>query len=127
MKERINKDFMSAFKSGDRDRKNFLGLIKGEIQAEEKRGNGNVDVDAILKKMEKSLKATNDEEAQKQLVILQEYLPQMMDEKTIHNIISGYKANDLNNLGQMMGVFNKEFKGKADNNLVSAVIKEILL
>ena len=49
-----------------------------------------------------------------------------MGEEQIREIILGYKTNGLNNVGQMMGEFNKNFKGLADNKLVSQVIKEML-
>lgn len=127
MKDRINKDYLEAFKSGDTDKKNFLGLIKGEIQTEEKRGNGEVDVMAILKKMEKSLKTTNDAEAQKQLVILQEYLPVLMSEDEIEIVLLNIRRDEgINTLPQLMSSFNRDFKGKADNQLVMKVIKQIL-
>lgn len=126
MKDRINKDYLEAFKAKNTFKKNFLGLIKGEIETEEKRANLNVDVDAILKKMEKSLKATNDDEAQKQLVILQEYLPEMMDEITIRAVIYSYTKEGLKTIPELMGRFNKEHKGKADNKLVMEIIKENL-
>lgn len=32
LKDRINQDFLVAFKNKEMDKKNFLGLIKGEIQ-----------------------------------------------------------------------------------------------
>jgi uncharacterized protein YqeY len=32
--ERINADFMEAFKAKDMNKKNFLGVVKGEIQNE---------------------------------------------------------------------------------------------
>jgi uncharacterized protein YqeY len=35
IKERINADFLIAFKEKDFERKNFLGLLKSEIQNEE--------------------------------------------------------------------------------------------
>lgn len=124
MKDRINKDFMEAFKSGDKVRKNFLGLIKGEIQSEEKRGDGKVDVDAILKKMEKSLKATNDVEAQEQLIILQEYLPDMLSEIEISKNITSYIHEEgCDNLGKIMAAFNRDYKGRVDNKLVSQLAK----
>lgn len=126
MKDRINKDYLEAFKAKDTFKKNFLGLIKGEIQTEEKRGNLNVDVDAILKKMEKSLKATNDSEAQKQLAILQEYLPQMMDASEIISILSIYRKEGTVTLSLLMKKFNENYKGKADNQLVMTIIKEIV-
>ena len=37
LKEKINADFMSAFKNKETDKKNFLGVVKGEIQNEEGR------------------------------------------------------------------------------------------
>lgn len=127
LKERINKDYLSAFKAGDKERKTLLGVIKGEIQNEDLRTGGNADVESIIKKMEKSLKQTNSAQSLAELEMLKDYLPEMMDESTIHRIISAYKANGLSNMGQMMSTFNKEYKGKADNNLVVQIIKEILL
>ena len=70
LKEQINADFMAAFKAKDMDRKNFLGVVKGEIQNEAGRS-GKEDDDtvlAILKKMEKSLTQTNTEESLKEQI-----------------------------------------------------------
>ena len=123
MKERINKDFMEAFKSGDKVRKNFLGLIKGEIQSEEKRG-GNVNVDAILKKMEKSLKQTNTTESLAKLEILKEYLPDMLSEIEVSKNITSYIYEEgCDNLGKIMAAFNRDYKGRVDNKLVSQLAK----
>ena len=38
LKETISKDFMKAFKAKDMNKKNFLGVVKGEIQLQEGRG-----------------------------------------------------------------------------------------
>jgi uncharacterized protein YqeY len=50
----------------------------------------------------------------------------MMGEERIREILHNYKANGLNNVGQMMGEFNKTFKGMADNTVVSKIVKEVL-
>lgn len=128
LKEKINADFMSAFKNKETDKKNFLGVVKGEIQNEEGRSGEITDegVMNILRKMEKSLKQTNTPESLQELEYIKPYLPQLMGEEQIREIILGYKTNGLNNVGQMMGEFNKNFKGLADNKLVSQVIKEML-
>jgi uncharacterized protein YqeY len=128
LKEKINADFMSAFKNKETDKKNFLGVVKGEIQNEEGRSGEMTDegVMNILRKMEKSLKQTNTPESLQELEYIKPYLPQLMGEEQIREIILGYKTNGLNNVGQMMGEFNKNYKGLADNKLVSQVIKEIL-
>lgn len=128
LKEKINSDFMIAFKNKEMDKKNFLGLIKGEIQLQEGRGIESTDENIliVLKKLEKSLSQNGDENSKKELEYLSPYMPKMMSEDEIRNIIINLKEEGLNNLGQIMGEFNKNFKGKADNKLVSQVAKEVL-
>jgi uncharacterized protein YqeY len=131
LKEKINADFMIAFKAKDMDRKNFLGVVKGEIQNEEGRKIGRTVssddmVITILRKMEKSLTQTNTPESLGELEYIKPYLPQLMSEDQIRVILGGYKSDGLDNMGALMGAFNKEYKGLANNNLVSAIIKEIL-
>lgn len=125
LKEQINQDYLAAFKSGDTKSKTLLGVIKGEIQNEELRG-GSVDALAIVRKMEKSLKQTNTPESLEELKIIEKYLPQLMSEMAIKVIISDYKHRGMSSMGEMMGAFNKEYKGQADNKLVSSIINEIL-
>lgn len=128
LKERINADFMAAFKAKEMDKKNFLGVVKGEIQNEVGRSGKDDDetVMGILKKIEKSLKQTNTTESLTELEYIKPYLPIMMGEERIREILHNYKANGLNNVGQMMGEFNKTFKGMADNTVVSKIVKEVL-
>jgi uncharacterized protein YqeY len=129
LKEQIQADFMTAFKAKDMDKKNFLGLIKSEIQNEFGRSGKEDDetVLGILKKMEKSLKQTNTDESLGELEYIKPYLPTMMGEDRIREILHDYKTNGLNNVGQMMGEFNKTFKGMADNSVVSKIVKEVLV
>jgi uncharacterized protein YqeY len=128
LREQINAEFMTAFKNNEMEKKNFLGVLKGEIQNEEGRGVSVTDevVLSILKKMEKSLTQTNTDESLKELEYIKPYLPTLMDETLIRSIINSYKNTGMNNVGQMMGAFNKEYKGKADNSLVSKIVKEVI-
>jgi uncharacterized protein YqeY len=130
LKEQISKDFMTAFKEGEsgRERKNFLGVIKGEIQTAEGRGTEPTDenVLSILKKVEKSLKQTNTEESKKELTFIEGYLPQMMSEEDIRKVVMTSVSGGATNIGQIMGQFNKNYKGKADNKIVSQVAKELV-
>jgi uncharacterized protein YqeY len=130
LKEQISKDFMTAFKEGEsgRERKNFLGVIKGEIQTAEGRGTEPTDenVLSILKKVEKSLKQTNTEESKKELTFIEGYLPQMMSEEDIRKVVMTLVSGGATNIGQIMGQFNKNYKGKADNKIVSQVAKELV-
>jgi uncharacterized protein YqeY len=128
LKEQINADFMTAFKNKEMEKKNFLGVVKGEIQNEEGRTGTATDevVLGILKKMEKSLTQTNTSESLKELEYIKPYLPEMMSEEKIREIIMSYKLKGLSNTGSMMGEFNRNFKGLADNKIVSRVVQEIL-
>jgi len=128
LKERINADFMSAFKNKETEKKNFLGVVKGEIQNEEGRSGSATDevVVAILRKMEKSLTQTNTPDSLKELEYIKPYLPAQMGPDRIREIVSNYKLNGLLNVGQIMGEFNKNFKGQADNKIVSEIVKEVL-
>jgi uncharacterized protein len=128
LKEQISTDFMVAFKAKEMDKKNFLGVVKGEIQNEESRNGGVTDesVMSILKKMEKSLKQTNTEDSLRELEYIKPYLPTLMDETLIRSILESYKNTGVTDMGKMMGSFNKEYKGKADNALVSKIVKEVL-
>jgi uncharacterized protein YqeY len=126
IKERINADFIEAFKAKDMAKKTFLGILKGEIQNEEGRGAVSTDesVLTIIKKMEKSLKTTNTPESLVELEYIKPYLPVLMGEGKIREIVNGYKATGLTNAGQIMGQFSKEYKGLADMKLVSNIIAE---
>jgi uncharacterized protein YqeY len=76
--------------------------------------------------MEKSLIITNTQESLNELEFIKGYLPAQMSEERISEIIRSYKANGINNIGQIMGEFNKNFKGLADNKLVSKIANDIL-
>lgn len=125
LREQINQDFMTAFKAKDMDKKNFLGVIKGEIQNAELRGISPTDenVIGILKKMEKSLLQTGTADALKELEYIKPYLPAMMSESMCREKVATYIASGFTNMGQIMAEFNKHYKGLVDNKMLSEVVK----
>lgn len=126
--EKVNADFMLAFKSKETEKKNFLGLIKGEISNESSRGKELNDelVLSVIKKMEKSLLQTNTPESLKELEYIKCYLPKMMNEEDVIKIVKDLISKDFNNIGMVMGYFNKNHKGMVDNKMVSQVAKKFL-
>lgn len=132
LKEQLNADFIKAFKEGEtgRDKKNFLGLLKGEIQTEETRNGANPDSDEIcmtvFKRMAKALKETNSPEALVELGFLETYLPTMKTEAELTEIILGYKADGISNVGQLMGRINKDYKWVIDNSIVTKIAPQLL-
>ena len=129
LKEQINADFMAAFKAKEMEKKNFLGVVKGEIQNEAGRSGKEDDetVLRILTKMEKSLKQTNTAESLTELEYIKPYLPTRMGSDEIETIIRGYyNDNGLTTMALIMREFNITYKGKADNQEVSTIINKVL-
>ena len=121
LKHRINADFMEALKNKETAKKNFLGVIRGEIQNEEFRALGIGDdatVLNILRKIEKSLKQTNTAESLAELEYIKPYLPAEMSEADIVAKITELKANGASNIAEVMRAFATL---PADRKLVSEV------
>jgi len=127
LKEKINKDYLEAFKAKNTVAKNLLSVIKGEIQTIEKNtGVANLsdeDVTKILNKSVKSLKETlssvsgeKAESVQVELNIVESYLPKQLSIEEIQSKIDALVASGVKNMGQIM----KEFSTlPADKKIVS--------
>jgi hypothetical protein len=128
---RISDDFKKAYLERDMKKKNFLSVLKGEIKLLEGRGEELNDetVLKVIKKFEKSIKeniSRGSESSENELEWLKPYLPEMMDPEKIEEIISDLIEKGSDNIGKIMGAFNKEYKGKADNREVSSIAKKLL-
>jgi uncharacterized protein YqeY len=127
--EKIDSDFINAFKSKQIDKKNFLGVIRGEIQTQKGKGiePTNENVIKIIKKIEKSLIEVGTEEAKLELTYLEPYLPKMLSEEETKQILMDFVSTESNkNLGTIMKYFNENYKGVVDNKLVQQLSKQII-
>ncbi len=65
-----------------------------------------------------------------QLKIIETYLPQQMSEEDVkqklQEIMTNLGASSMKDMGKVMGEAQKEFAGKADNKVVSSLVKELL-
>lgn len=65
-----------------------------------------------------------------QAAVLKEYLPEQLSEEAvaaqIKTIIEEIGATSMRDMGKVMGTATKKFAGKADNKLVSRLVKELL-
>lgn len=65
-----------------------------------------------------------------QAKVMEEYLPKQMGEDEIRaelkNIIAQTGATSAADMGKVMGAASKAFAGKADNKVVSQLVKELL-
>lgn len=131
LKEKINADFMTAFKSKDMVAKSILSVVKGEIQNVEKNvGTDNlsdVEVTKILTKTVKSLKETialsNDEKSKLELSVVEVYLPKQMSKEEVTAKVTELVNSGITQIGAIM----KEFATlPADKKMVSESIKEVI-
>ena len=131
LKEQINADFMTAFKSKNMIAKSILSVVKGEIQTVEKNvGSDNlsdVEVTKILTKTVKSLKETismaNDEKSKVELSVIEVYLPKQMSKEEVTQKVTELVNSGITQIGAIM----KEFASlPADKKMVSESIKEVI-
>jgi uncharacterized protein YqeY len=83
-------------------------------------------IDIYTKQGREDLAKTEQEE----VAVIEMFLPQMMSEEEIRvalqDIIASVGATSAAEMGKVMGAANKAFAGKADNKIVSALVKEML-
>ena len=140
LKEKINNDFMEAYKAKNMEKKNFLGVLKGAIQTQEGKMIESTDENVlkVIKALEKGLIETiesknrigqDPSKVETELSYLQPYLPSLMSEDEIRYVVKELLNREAinKNLGFLMGMFNKEQRGKSfDNKAVSKIINEEL-
>jgi uncharacterized protein YqeY len=67
---------------------------------------------------------------QEEVAVIELFLPKMMSEDEIRvalkDIIANVGATSAAEMGKVMGAANKAFAGKADNKIVSVLVKEML-
>ena len=127
--ETISADFMAAYKQKNMEKKNFLGVIKGEVQTQIGKGIDPTDENVIkvIKKIEKSLLEINSDESKKELEYLTPYLPKMMGEDELMGLIKEFIGSDKSiNIGTVMKHFNQNYKGLVDNKMVQELYKQIV-
>lgn len=131
LKQKINEDYMVAFKAKDTVAKNLLSVIKGEIQTTEKNtGVENMSDEGVLKilqKTAKNLKETislsGDEKSKVELILVESYLPKQMSEEEVEERVREIVEGGGNNIGAIMKGFATL---PADKQMVSSVAKRVL-
>lgn len=146
LERKINEDIKAAMLAKEKDKLNALRAIKSAIllaktqkgAAEEIGEEGEI---KILKQLVKQrqdsaemYKQQNREdlyqEEKFQLEVISTYLPQMMSaeevEAALKQIIADNGFSGMKDMGKVMGQATKLFAGKADNKMVSDIVKQLL-
>ena len=129
IEKRIETDFLKAFKERNTEVKSLLSTVKGEMQTTKK----NLVVEnlsdeesiKILGKFAKNLKENirlvNDEKSQRELSVIEAYLPKQMSEAEVIAKLDEILASGVTNIGQSM----KEFAQlPVDKKMVSELAKK---
>jgi len=129
IEKQIETDFLKAFKERNTEVKSLLSTVKGEMQTTKK----NLVVEnlsdeesiKILGKFAKNLKENirlvNDEKSQRELSVIEAYLPKQMSETEVIAKLDEILASGVTNIGQIM----KEFAQlPVDKKMVSELAKK---
>ena len=141
MREKILKDIIEAMKNKDKDRLSTLRLLKGAMQLEEinkKRELNDEEVISLIAKQIKTRRESivefkkgnrNDlvEQTEKEIDILNEYMPEQLSEEEIEKVIldafDEVKPQSSSDMGKIMKYVTPKLTGKADMSLVSKIVK----
>jgi len=132
--QEINADFLSARKAKELEKANMLGVVKGAIENKDGEPTDEL-VLGVLKTMRKTIVKSLEEydyskeakeATERELSYIEGYFPQLMSEDEIRAIVTEMVNGGSNNVGAIMGGFNKTYKGLADNKVVKQVADELL-
>jgi uncharacterized protein YqeY len=113
-------------KDGNTLGSNLTSVLIGEVQNSLKLKNLKEEeaVSSFLIKLKKSLVSFPSETGEKELELINSWLPIMMKpEEILTYIQSNYKTSDFSNKGKLTGMVVKALKGKASGLDVSKIIK----
>lgn len=144
LEEKIMNDLKAAMLAKDQAKLRGLRAIKSALLLAKTSGSGDITEADELKMLQKLVKQRkesaeiyhqqNREDLAKpeedEIAVIETYLPKMMSEdeikKVVQDIISRTGAKSAAEMGKVMGAASKELAGKADNKVVSTIVKQLL-
>lgn len=144
LKEQLFEDLKNAMKEKNTLRKNTIQSIRTAILQVEKDDHVELDDEGVIQiiasqlkkrkaalpEYEKSGRQDLIDELNGEIEILIEYLPQQLSEEEITAIvqetISEVGASTIKDMGKVMSAVIAKVSGRADNGLVSQVVKKLL-
>ena len=144
LEEKINSELKAAMLAKDDAALRGLRAIKQAILLAKTSGGGTISSDdemKMLQKLVKQRKESVDIYQQQnradlakgeieEIAVIEKFLPKQMSEEEIREelkkIISQSGATSAADLGKVMGIASKHFAGKADNKVVSQLVRQML-
>jgi uncharacterized protein YqeY len=137
-------DMKAAMKSGDKIRLETIRGLRSQIKNREIEKGEDLSQDDEIQVLMTASKRRREsieqfksgqrfdraEEEQKELDIIQEYLPQQMTEQEItslvDNVITELSASSTSDMGKVMGKIIPQVKGRADGKLIQKIVQHKL-
>ncbi len=142
--QQLQKSIATCLKAGQKSKLETVRMVlsiakKNEIDSGKDLNNQDFTslVEKMIKQRKESIgyyeKAGRTELAQKEqeeIIYLQEYLPQQLDDATINveikNAIDGVNASSIKDMGNVMKILKSKLAGRADMGIVSQRIRALL-
>ena len=130
-------------KNKDKDRKTVIQMVRAAVLQYEKDEQVEATDGDIMKIVEKEIKKRRElitevadqrpeaaEEAKFEISILEDYLPEQLDEaelrEIIQNTVNEIGASSMKDMGRVMKEVLAKVQGQADGSSISTIVKEIL-
>ncbi len=142
--KKLQEEMKSAMKSGDKERLATIRMLISEIkkvQIDTKKELSDEEIIKILQKYAKQRKDSIEqyrkagredlaEKEERELKIVQEFLPQPLTEeeiqKIVEEVIKETGASSMKDMGKVMKVVMEKTQGRAEGSVVSKIVKEKL-
>ena len=142
--EQLQKEMKEAMKSGDKEKLSVIRMLISEIkkvQIDSKKELTDQDIIKILQKYAKQRKEAIQqykkanrpdlaEKEQKELEIVEQYLPKPLSkeelEKIIDETISELGASSMKDMGKVMKAITEKVQGRAEGSVISQIVREKL-
>lgn len=143
-KQELEAELKDAIRAGEKRRKGTLRMVLTAVKLEEVERGGALDEVALLKILQGEAKARQEtiedankagrsdlaEEAHAELEIIQTFLPEPLRDEEIEELarqaIEETGAEDMNQMGQVMGRIMPQVTGRADGKRVSEIVRGLL-
>ncbi|GLO66618.1 MULTISPECIES: GatB/YqeY domain-containing protein [Oceanobacillus] len=143
--DRLNQDMKQAMKNKDKESLSVIRMVKASIQNESiKLGKDTLSEDEDLTILSREVKQRKDslqefknagredlvEKIEKELEILNTYLPEQLSDDELRSIIQEtiqeVNATSMKDMGKVMGAVMPKVKGKADGSQIKTKVQEEL-
>ena len=144
IKDRLQEDWKAALKTKDKFTANVISTAKSAVLLVEKTDNRKLEDDEVITILAKEVKQRREsmvefekgnrqdlvDACKAEIEILLKYLPQLLSEDEIKQLVKDSAnevgANSIKDMGKVMSVVRPKVVGRADGKLVSQIVKEYL-